>query len=634
MKRRKISIIIVCAIAAIFVLAGCGQQKGARSGFSGSATAPAPASTATGIVEDENGVYDFSEQAPAELAAMKFVPDAASIPLSVEDEKGATGVVLVSYPQLEGENDYYLNALVAGNALQIRADGQIKSAESSASGALTIQDNAISVVPAAISAADPVDEIISVELEDGTKYNIHTYNALLPDIDITGTGVAPENAGIYSILLDGFMIRVNTDGQLVYYRDTSCTGEEVDNFASQEVDGKMYYTIFVNLHKYTMSMHGTFLVMDENYKDLDQLLLAENQDTAIPHKVAYLEPHEFIVLEEGHYLTLCYMPIHVSNLPDDVEGINGTKEAYVWAGLIQEVKDGKVLMEYNTASDPVYYSNAVERIDFAGSTDEAITGIKDTSGRQTSFFGLMDYTHINSLDYVLDAEGNIAKLLISMRMQSAVYQIDAKTGTIDWVLGGKGSTLSGYDEFAKERQDDKGVTFNALTFGQHYAKYMNKNADGTLTGNPVISVFDNQTGVNPFLTTLDPPTLTRTMVVTIDEAAKTAAVSDVINGTDLNKLSDKYHIASHCGTVRYINDHSVLLGWGFHIMIDEAGPDKEYGSISDEGYPDLRIGSKPIFTEYDPTNNIITFELSAVRNPDCEPPATSFFSYRVYKAAR
>ena len=47
-------------------------------------------------------------------------------------------------------------------------------------------------------------------------------------------------------------------------------------------------------------------------------------------------------------------------------------------------------------------------------------------------------------------------------------------------------------------KEDAQQQFEALTYGQHFARYTNRNEDGTLTGNPEISIFDNQTGIGPF----------------------------------------------------------------------------------------------------------------------------------------
>lgn len=80
-------------------------------------------------------------------------------------------------------------------------------------------------------------------------------------------------------------------------------------------------------------------------------------------------------------------------------------------------------------------------------------------------------------------------------------------------------------------------------------------------------------------------------------------VSDVVYGTDLNQKTDKYHIASHCGSVIYANENSVVIGWG-----------------------------RPVFTEYDAANDTVTFELTGTRNPNYSSHE-AFFSYRTYKSA-
>lgn len=229
-------------------------------------------------------------------------------------------------------------------------------------------------------------------------------------------------------------------------------------------------------------------------------------------------------------------------------------------------------------------------------------------------------------------ENQLDKLLVSMRDQSAVYQFSMKTGAIDWILGGNASTLTGYEEFTSDRTDDNGAEFHALTFGQHFARYCNKTEEGTLDGNPVISVFDNQTGVGPFITAAPIPTLTRVFKAEIDEAAGTSTITDVVDGTYLNEKSDKYHIASHCGSVQY-DGSTVMIGWGLHGVIDSIGAFAPEGTISDIGYNDLRMGSRPIFTDFDMAEDTILFELSGARNPK-EETNEGLFSYRTYKTAK
>lgn len=584
----------------------------------------------------ENIYFDFADQIAAEMAAVAVVPAALDIPLTVADAKGASGVQLVASLDAANTTDYYLNALVAGNELVFTAETEIASAASSISGDLSVVDNKVTVVPAPINASAPVGEIITITLADGSLYNVHTINELMPGINVAVANVDEANAGVYHFAIDKFLLSVNTAGELVYYRNMGCVGELMaENFCKQITADGDFYTVFVELKKDYRNANGgyssgMYLVMDENYTDIDKATMEPNTEANHTHGEGYLDQHEFLVLGKGHYLNLSYTPLLVSNLPENVEGIDGGSTAYVWAGIFQEVKDGVVLHEINTADYPLLYDSAVEKIDYAGSTDQGIDVNLNGTMTYSLADGWMDYVHPNSLDYTLDKDGNVDKLLVSMRDQCAVYQFDIDTGAIDWILGGKASTLTGYEEYTNTRADEKGVEFTALTYAQHYARYTNKNADGTLDGNPEISVFDNQTGMAPFFMKLPIPTKTRTFKVSIDEAAKTAEVYDVINGTDMDKLSEGYHNASHCGSVDYFNRNSVLIGWGLHGVVDNIGPFAPHGTMSDIGFEDLRMGDRPVFTEYDMENGEITFELYVIRNPKFVAHE-GLFSYRTYK---
>lgn len=133
-------------------------------------------------------------------------------------------------------------------------------------------------------------------------------------MDITGTGVKASDAGVYTFALDHFFLRVNTDGELVYYRyipqyevtvdDRSGDAENMaENFAAQDaVDGSRYYTAFIELEPTFRNAMGGFssgyyLVMDDNYVDIDQATLKANsdekhyhgQDIWISMSLSYLE---------------------------------------------------------------------------------------------------------------------------------------------------------------------------------------------------------------------------------------------------------------------------------------------------------------------------------------------------------
>lgn len=651
MKRRFMQIAALAIVSAMVFTAGCGSSSQQSSNDSTSVLSEESEENKVSDGDEDiesvadmsyaNVFFDFSEGIANEKEELQLVPEAAQIDLEVADENGATGVELVSSVDEENTTDYYLNALVAGNELIFTAknNAQIVSATSSISGDIEVQDNSVTMIPATLKADEPEDEIITITLEDGTAYNVHTLNECMPDMTITGEGVSEENAGVYEFAVDKFLLCVNTDGELVYYRNVNSIGELMaENFAKQITDEGSYYTYMAELNSDYRNANGgyssgMYVVMDENFNEIDYVTLQANDEENHTHGEGYLDQHEFVVLGANHYLTLSYTPELVDNLPDTVTGLDGGNTAYVWAGIIQEVMDGEVVQEINTTDYPMLYESAVEKIDYENSTDQGVEVTVNQNQIPSLADGWMDYVHVNSLDYTLDENGDIDKLLVSMRDQCAVYQFDFSTGAIEWILGGKESTLSGYEDYTSTRTDDNGTEFSALTYGQHYARYINIDENHMLDGNPVISIFDNETGTAPFITAAEIPTLTRTFKVTIDNDANTATVSDVINGTDLNEKTDKYHIASHCGSVDYFSDNSVVIGWGLHGVIDNIGAYAPEGTMSDIGYDDLRQGSRPIFTEYDMENDTIAFELSTTRNPNIES-SEGMFSYRTYKTSK
>ncbi|MDO4734977.1 MAG: aryl-sulfate sulfotransferase [Lachnospiraceae bacterium] len=631
----------VAATALAGVLVGCGSQQPAGSAGSAGSANVAPAAVITCSIDDidyANIFFDYTDQIASEMAAVAMVPQAAAIELTAADANGATGVMIIPSIDAANTTDYYMNAYVAGNTINFA--GGIASAESSVNGALPVAGGALAYVPAAIDGKTLADEVITFTMASGAVYKVHMIPETFPAFEITGDGVAADNAGVYSFALDKFFIRVNTAGELIYYRNMSQVGEELmaENFAPQNFGDKQYYSAFIELHPEFRNAQGGYssgfyLVMNENYQDIDQVTLAANEEENHKHGAGYLDQHEFLVMGDNHYMLLSYTPLLIENLPASLKGIDGGNSAYVWAGIMQEVQDGKVVSEVNTADYPLLYESAVEKIDYAGSTDQGVNVVVGQNEVFSLADGIQDYVHVNSIDYTADPDGTADKILVSMRDQSAVFQFDIDTGALEWILGGKASTLGGYEEYAGTRTDDNGAAFQALTFGQHFARYTNKAEDGTISGNTEISVFDNHTGVAPFLTVMDPATLTRVFKATIDEEAGTAAISDVVDGTYLNEKTGKYHNASHCGSVQYDNENSVVIGWGLHGVVDNFGPMVPEGTMKDAGFDDLRQGSRPIVTEYDLANDSVTFELSATRNPN-EVNSEAFFSYRTYKTAK
>jgi Arylsulfotransferase (ASST) len=97
-----------------------------------------------------------------------------------------------------------------------------------------------------------------------------------------------------------------------------------------------------------------------------------------------------------------------------------------YGGDSDGVLDDSAVQEYDLSTGKLVYTwDALDHIPLSASE----------SPPQTNGFP-WDAYHVNSIDVT----GN-GSFLVSMRNTWAAYMVDAKTGTIQWQLGGKGSTF-------------------------------------------------------------------------------------------------------------------------------------------------------------------------------------------------
>lgn len=583
-------------------------------------------------IEYKNYYFDFAADIKEELAAMKTVPEAADINITASNALGSTGVVLVAKYGEEEPRDFYLNAYVAGAAVTLTAvDGaKIVSATSSVEGsdiAVAADGACATFTPATIKivpGGKVTDEIITVTMDSGEEYAVHTASEMIPLLKLAGNGVSADDFGIYTFENMMKLIRINSDRELVYFRDVTCLAPMASfNFEADEASGKLYLAYDVPI---SQKMYGggynsaVYVVMDENYREIDVVGMLPNDDPNHTHGEGYIDQHEHRMLGDKHYLTLSYTPLEVDNLPEGVEGIDGTSRAYVWACIFQEIWDGKVISEINTTDYPELYASAVEGCDFAA-----------TTGEYDKPRSWADYIHANSLDYILAEDGTVQKIVVSMRDQSALFQFDMKSGEMEWVLGGLASTLTGFEDYTIPRKSDKGVDFNAIMFGQHYARYKKFNDDGTYE----LTVLDNFTGAGlPFM--YETGTYTRAFKFLVDEEAKTAKVLSCINGRDIDYITGRDHTGDHCASVDYWSDTSVNIGWGLHMPVDLGLPiAAEYG---------WQQGDHSIFTDYNPVTGTVSLELNLLPSEAYQKKVADGFdfgrwtmccgAYRAYKTMR
>ena len=247
----------------------------------------------------------------------------------------------------------------------------------------------------------------------------------------------PED-GYYYFNLNNYIYKVDTSGNVVFYKkvegaDAVSGGMD---FKRTEVDGKVYYSYlsantppdkaYLNDVGYGRSYA---VVLDENYNEIDRVLyLLEGEELSFGNP---LENHQFTILGEGHYLISGYVGKRVNNFPDDVpHSVLGSR---VVANIIQEIKDGKVVWEWDSTDYPELYAMSVENNDYFN---------KDSQWA--------DYAHFNAI--AIDPKDN--NFLCSFRNLDAILKLDRTTGEILWVLGGKGDQFGLTEEQKFFRQHD------------------------------------------------------------------------------------------------------------------------------------------------------------------------------------
>ena len=96
MKKRLLSILAITMAGSVVVAAGCGKSEDSKGGSSAAEESGSEKVESVADISYANINYDFKDQIQAEKEATKLVPQAADIKIAVADEKGATGVELVS----------------------------------------------------------------------------------------------------------------------------------------------------------------------------------------------------------------------------------------------------------------------------------------------------------------------------------------------------------------------------------------------------------------------------------------------------------------------------------------------------------------------------------------------------------
>jgi Arylsulfotransferase (ASST) len=218
--------------------------------------------------------------------------------------------------------------------------------------------------------------------------------------------------------------------------------------------------------------------------------------------------HEFELTPAGTALITAYHAIDC-----DLSSVGGPAGGAVTDGVMQEidVATGLVMFEW-TSLDHVGLSESHEHARI--------------SSREWPF----DYFHINSID--LAPAGT---LLVSARNTWALYALDARSGRVQWRLGGRSSSFAAGP--------------GTQTAFQH---------DARLLANGSVSVFDNGAGPRVHKQS-------RAVVLTLDPVHRSVKLARQL-------LHTPPLLAESQGDVQALAGGSVLVGWGQQPYLTEFGP--------------------------------------------------------------
>lgn len=236
----------------------------------------------------------------------------------------------------------------------------------------------------------------------------------------------------------GQCIIMDMSGKVIFNKKTK--GGPFD-FRQWHIGNKVYYTTGVHdtggYRDPILDQHipaGYILVMDSAMNEIKTLRALSYGDVKID-KNQGMDIHDLMMIDENHYFTLVSYEKEVNNIPAE---LNAPPHKKVFACLIQEIVNDKVVWQWDASRFPEFYSNYVANQSFTDSLP-------------------IDYCHVNTL--TLDSKDS--NLILSFRDQNQIIKINRKSGEIMWRLGGKNS--------------DFALTEEQIFRGQHAVKFAEDN---------------------------------------------------------------------------------------------------------------------------------------------------------------
>ncbi len=287
------------------------------------------------------------------------------------------------------------------------------------------------------------------------------------------------------------------DGSLLWFDPLSPAGARAADFRTQSYEGKPVLTWWQDPLIADGENKAGEVIMDSSYRRLAVVRAGNGYQPDL---------HEFQITPQGTGLITVY-----DGIDCDLSSVGGARDAAVADTLFQQIdlKTGLVMYEWHSL-DHVALSESYASAAHAS--------------RTTPF----DFFHINSVDVRSDGD-----LLVDARNTWAAYDLDPRSGSVRWRLGGKRSSFA--------------MGPGTRTAWQHDAR---EQPDQTIT------FFDN--GATP---TVHPQS--RAIDLRLDAQSKTATLAreDVHPGSPL--------VAGSQGNVQSLSGGGWMVGWGESPYISE-----------------------------------------------------------------
>jgi Arylsulfotransferase (ASST) len=309
-----------------------------------------------------------------------------------------------------------------------------------------------------------------------------------PIVSTSGRDPDPQDGDIFTDAQNSIQagpVILNPEGQLVWFEPLT-GGRFASDVTVQRYRGQSVLTYWQG-HGGAQPV-GEGVILDHHYRTV-----------AVVHPSSgyVADNHEFTITPRGTALLSAYRIVHANLSP-----VGGPRHGKLIDSTIQEIDiaTGRLVWQWQA------YGHVPVADSYAGKP-----------GRRP-----YDFLHLNSIQQLPD--GN---LLVSARHTWTVYEIDKRTGSILWELGGKHSSFT----------FGPGARFE----WQHDARMQ---PDGTIT------LLDNGAGSGP-----QHERQSRALRLRLDLKSHRATLLDAY-------INDPALLSSSQGSAQILPDRNVLVGWG------------------------------------------------------------------------